>query len=168
MIRKMVITATVMISIYLLITSCQKTIAANDIQTDSYSSTSALTDQVSVDGGAVISEIPLSLTIYNPCCQEQIYLTGTIHRVENSNVIHTNSQDISGIGLSSGLLYSVNSNSVRNYVFDPNEYLATLNWSIRMMGENGCGYNVQFIVHVTRDPDGEIRASIHSGNFFCL
>ena len=117
---------------------------------------------------AEISNIPLSLTIFNPCCQESIYLTGTIHRVQNSNVIHMDDRDISGVGLTSGLVYTVQSTSVRNYVFDPNEYLATLNWSIRMTNENGCGYNVQFVVHVTRDEDGEIKASIHSGNFFCL
>jgi len=117
---------------------------------------------------ANITYIPLSLTIYNPCCQENIYLSGSVHRVENSNVIHMDDRDIGGVGLTSGLHYTAQSASVRNYIFDPNEYLATLNWSIRMMGENGCDYNVQFVVHITRDEDGEIKASIHSGNFFCF
>jgi len=113
-------------------------------------------------------DLPLELTIYNPCCQEEIYLTGTIHQVQNSNVIHMRDQDIKGVGVTSGVLYHVESTSIRNYVFDPNEYLATLNWSIRMKSETGCAYNVQFVVHITRDQDGEIKADIHSGNFFCL
>lgn len=112
--------------------------------------------------------LPLSLTIYNPCCQENVSLIGRLHRVENSNVIHMDTRNISGVGLTTGLNYTVQGTSVRNYQFDPNENLATLNWSIRMEREDGCGYNVQFVIHITRDPNGEIIANIHSGNFFCL
>ena len=118
--------------------------------------------------GSDLTDIPLELTIYNPCCQEDIYLTGIIHQVQNSHVIHMRDQDITGVGVTSGVIYNVESTSIRNYVFDPNEFLATLNWSIRMKSETGCAYNVQFVVHITRDQNGEIKANIHSGNFFCL
>lgn len=117
---------------------------------------------------ANIIYLPLSLTVYNPCCQENASLIGRMHRVENSNVIHMDTREISGVGLTTGLNYSVLGSSVRNYQFDPNENLATLNWSIRMEREDGCGYNVQFVIHITRDLNGEIIANIHSGNFFCL
>lgn len=117
---------------------------------------------------ADISYAPLSLTIFNPCCQEEIYLTGMVQQVRNSNTVHMDARDISGVGITSGLHYTVQSTSVRNYVFDPNEYLATLNWSIRMKSETGCGYNVQFVVHITRNENGEIKASIHNGHFLCL
>lgn len=121
-----------------------------------------------VDDGAAITEIPLRLTIYNPCCQEEVQFSGIIHHVENSNVIHMDSRDISGTGLNSGLNYVAQSTSVRNYQFDPNEYLATLNWSIRLKREDGSVYNVQFVIHITRTTEGEVIANIHSGNFFCL
>ncbi|HEX6849471.1 MAG TPA: hypothetical protein VF144_20940 [Chitinophagaceae bacterium] len=134
---------------------------------DDYTTSIKQENQNPSEHGVERSYIPLSLTIFNPCCEEQIFLKGIIHRVQNSNVIHMDSRDISGLGLSSGLEYTVQSVSVRNYVFDTNENLATLNWSVRMESENGCGYNVQFVVHVTRDDDGDIKASIHNGNFFC-
>ena len=111
--------------------------------------------------------LPISLTIYNPCCQEEVHLSGLIHQVENSNVIHMDSRSLSGIGLTTGLDYIVASSSVRNYQFDPNEYLSTLNWSVRMKREDGCDYDVQFVIHITHNAEGEIVANIHSGNFFC-
>lgn len=162
--------ATIFVGLSLFLASCQKRINEGELNSENYSSVNAnsITNDQSVDGGATINETPLSLTIFNPCCQEQVHFTGVIHRVENSNVIHMDSRDISGVGLTSGLDYEVQSVSVRNYQFDPNEYLATLNWSMRMNREDGCGYNVQFVIHVTRDDNGDIKTSIHSGNFFCL
>lgn len=169
--KKNIIIAIAAVTITMFIISCQKDSVDTNIRSENLSSANdanSLANELVLNGAAAMTQIPLSLTIYNPCCQESIYLTGIIHRVETTNTIHMDSRDISGVGLSSGLVYTVNSHSVRNYVFDPNAYLATLNWSIRMMSENGCGYNVQFVVHVTRDENGEIKASIHSGNFFCL
>jgi len=156
------------ISISVFVTSCQKNISNLGTESGMNSSVNGNANLAADDNRAGIEEIPLSLTIYNPCCLEEVYFTGTIHYVENNSVIHTDNRDISGVGLTSGLAYKVSSVSVRNYQFDPNEYLATLTWSVRMMSETGCGYNVQFVVHVTRDDDGNIKASIHSGNFFCL
>lgn len=164
------ITTTILLGLSLIFASCQKKISVKESNIEDYSSANVTTaaNGQSTDGSAVISELPLSLTIFNPCCQEQVYFSGVIHRVENSNVIHMDSRDISGVGLTSDLDYKVQSVSVRNYQFDPNEYLATLNWSMRMNREDGCGYNVQFVIHVTRDGNGDIKTSIHSGNFFCL
>lgn len=161
-------TAIFLTGLFLAMASCQKRIAAIEPNIENRSSANTSINDQSSDNGANIIELPLSLTIFNPCCQEEVHFTGTIHRVENSNVIHMDSRDISGVGLTSGLDYKVQSVSVRNYQFDPNEYLATLNWSMRMNREDGCGYNVQFVVHVTRDENGVIKTSIHSGNFFCL
>ncbi len=169
--KNIIIVTAFLLNVMLLNTSCKKGIINTGIKSEENSSADNSNNpgnDPSPDNGATIGYIPLNLTIFSPCCQEQIYLEGTIHRVQNSNVIHMDDRDISGVGLTSGLNYTVQSTSVRNYVFDPSEYQATLNWSIRMTNENGCGYNVQFVVHVTRDDDGEIRASIHSGNFFCL
>lgn len=164
-----ILIAATILTMALLGTSCRK--AASEIAIENYSSANnpgSMTNDPDADNPVTITEVPLSLTIINPCCQEQVYFTGTIHRVENSNVIHMDSRTISGVGLTSGLNYTVQSTSVRNYQFDPNENLATLNWSMRMKREDGCRYNVQFVIHVTRDANGEIIANIHSGNFFCF
>ena len=163
-------TALFLTGLFLVMTSCQKRVAEVEPKIEDRSSANINMpfNNQSADNGANIIELPLSLTIYNPCCQEQVHFTGVIHRVENNNVIHMDSRNIRGVGLTSGLDYTVQSVSVRNYQFDPNEYLATLNWSMRMNREDGCGYNVQFVVHVTRDANGVIKTSIHSGNFFCL
>jgi len=167
--KKKLVQMLVVSSVLLATVACQKRIQQpSEYFENDYPTSITQENQYSSENGVERSYIPLSLTIFNPCCEEQIFLTGIIHRVQNSNIIHMDSRDISGIGLTSGLEYKVQSTSVRNYVFDPNEYLATLNWSIRMVGETGCGYNVQFVVHVTRDENGEIKASIHRGNFFCL
>ena len=39
--------------------------------------------------------------------------------------------------------------------FDTIEYLATLNWSIRMIHEAQCGYNVQLVIRITRNKEVE-------------
>lgn len=170
MTRNIITMAIAIMSIQLLITSCRKNIVNEDLQSENCWSVdnNVLLNESTADRGATIGQVPLSLTIYNPCCQEEVHLIGVIHRVDNTNVIHMDSRDISGVGLSTGLLYTVQSTSVRNYVLDPNGYQTTLNWSVRMSSENGCGYIVQFVIHVTYDENGGIKASVHSGNFFCL
>lgn len=159
----------VLLSVILLSLSCRKYAEAFSTENHaSISDNSSMANAPDPDAGATLTEIPLSLTIVNPCCQEQVYFTGIIHRVENNQVIHMDSKDISGVGLTSGLKYTVQSTSVRNYQFDPNQNLATLNWSMRMVRDDGCGYNVKFVIHLTRNANGDIVANIHSGNFFCL
>ena len=67
-----------------------------------------------IDTSAVCADVVVQKTAENPCTvpADTVTLSGTIHvavfQDENQNRIHTNWQDVAGVGVPSGALYQAN------------------------------------------------------------
>jgi hypothetical protein len=132
--------------------------------------------------GAATQNIKVSADEFpaaNLCNGDQLQLHGTIHLVQQGEFVedadrqhvmtHFNSQRLSGVGVPSGELYSVNlvSNSIQNARVD-GANVTTLE-TIQNVVSKGSGENfqIQTVLHITQNANGEITTQFQNFHVHC-
>lgn len=115
-----------------------------------------------------VFDLPLDMTFYNPCCDEEVYMTGTGHLVINKNTHHVNVSGITGVGLSSGYTYTSLGTQVLNNVMYSSPVEGTLTLRINMRNEDGCSFKVIMTFHITVNAHGEEVVGFQTIETQCL
>ena len=107
-----------------------------------------------------IKDVPVEAVFFNECCTEEVQVFGTAHFVVNSNIIHLQVSNMTGIGLSTNYNYVGQGPSVETNVFYSNQFNGTLTFMINMTNDNGCSFRLKATLHTTMNANGDITANI--------
>ena len=115
----------------------------------------------------------------NLCNGDQLQLQGTIHLVEQGGVVedaprqhqmdHFNSQQLTGVGVPSGELYSVDliSNSIFNARVD-GANVTTLEVMMNVVSRgSGENFQIQTVLHITQNANGETTTQFQNFHVHC-
>ena len=116
----------------------------------------------------VEGDIPVEAMLYNPCCDEDIIVSGTMHLVINDNVEHLSVTDISGVGVNSGNEYTSNGVVVQNNVHYSNPVEGTLLFKANMVNDDGCSFKMKVTLHLTVLENGDVVSSVEHVTFHCF
>jgi len=103
------------------------------------------------NGATQLFDIPISGATYNSCCDEMVYLDGTAHVVvRKDGSYHLTVKDVTGTTASQNV-YTQRGVSTQNDNTINNPGTAT--FTIQFENEDGCGFAVTRIYHVTYPND---------------
>ena len=125
--------------------------------------TTVSTQQVIENG----KDIPIDGVFFNSCCDENVRVSGTAHILVNRNVIHIVVSDMTATGLESGYSYTGRGTSVENIVFY-SQAEGSFNFRLNLTNENGCGFMLKLLFHLTVNENGEVTSEVENVNVFCL
>jgi len=122
--------------------------------------------------GAASTEMPIHFIRSADCSGEDVEISGTIHMVnktlaDGSVIGQFNYQDVTGVGLTSGITYRVSAvDQVRLAAPFPSSISSVQSFHLI---SNGSSSNliVQVLYHVTVNANGEVTASIDSLSMQC-
>jgi hypothetical protein len=115
----------------------------------------------------------------NACTSQPIALHGTVHMFINytSNAnsfhfeMHTNTQDVTGVGLVDGMKYNLVNGSNINVNSNTNsgsQMEMMLNGEFDLIGQGSApNQRARFVIHVTTDANGNVTADFVKGSTIC-
>lgn len=121
----------------------------------------------SISTTEIVREVPIDAVFYNPCCDEEVHITGTAMLVLNENIIHLVVSDLTGTGLSSGLTYSGRGPSVETNVFYANQYEGILTFKLNMVNEEGCSFRLKATFKIEVNANGETTIAFQNFDVKC-
>jgi hypothetical protein len=111
-------------------------------------------------------DIPIEGVFFNSCCDESVRVSGTAHILVNRNVIHIVVSDMTATGLETGYSYTGRGTSVENIVFY-SQAEGSFNYRLNLRNENGCGFMLKLLFHLTVNENGDITSEVENVNVFC-
>lgn len=111
-------------------------------------------------------DVPIESVFFNPCCDENVSVSGTAHVLINKNVIHIVVKNISGVGLETGHAYTGRGASVENITFYTKDE-GSFGLKLNLTNENGCGFALKLLFHLTLNGNGEATSEVENVNVFC-
>jgi hypothetical protein len=115
----------------------------------------------------VEGDYPVEFAVYNPCCEEEILISGIGHFVVNNNVVHVSVADVTGIGLSSGSEYTSHGVIVQNNIKYSSPVEGSLIFNLRMVNADGCSFKMKLTLHLTVNANGDVTANVENVQFHC-
>jgi hypothetical protein len=115
----------------------------------------------------IVREAPIDAVFYNPCCDEEVHITGTALVVINVNIIHLVVSDLTGTGLSSGLSFSGRGPSVQTNVFYANQYEGILTFKLNMVNADGCSFRLKATFQMEVNANGEVTVAFQKFDVTC-
>jgi hypothetical protein len=125
------------------------------------------TTLVSANGSVSVRDVPIDAVFFNDCCNEEVYVTGTAHFVDNKNIQHVEVNNITGIGLTSGLSYVSLSLSVLSNVFYSDHYVGIFTFILNMKNESGCSFRIKATFQSHVNAGGDIVVEFQNFTTFC-
>ena len=115
----------------------------------------------------VDSNIPIEFVVYNPCCDEDVAISGSMHLVVNNNVEHITVSGITGVGVNSGNQYTSHGVAVQNNIMYNNPIEGSLVFKVNMVNDDGCSFNMKITLHITVNANGEVTATVENVQIHC-
>jgi hypothetical protein len=115
----------------------------------------------------VEGDYPVEFSVYNPCCDEEVLISGIGHFVVNNNVVHVTVADIAGTGLSSGSSYTTHGVVVQNNIKYSSPIEGTLIFKVNMVNEDGCSFKMTMTLHLTVNANGDVVSNVENVKFQC-
>ena len=112
-------------------------------------------------------DVPISMVFFNPCNDENVNVSGKAHIVVNRNVIHYFVSDMTATGLETGNSYAGRGTSVQTITFYSNPFEGTFNFRLNLNSENGDGFVLKLLFHLTVNEIGEITSEVESARVAC-
>ena len=114
-----------------------------------------------------VRDVPIDAVFYNPCCDEEVHVSGTAHILVTKNVIHIGVSDMTGTGLASGYSYTGRGTSVETNVFYSSQFDGTLSYHLNLTNNDGCSFKIKLLLHVTSNANGDVTAEVENVRVFC-
>lgn len=104
--------------------------------------------------------------IYNPCCNEYIYVTVTVHLVYKNGVYHYNYSNLSGTD-ASGNTYHGGAGYSSTWNYDPGANTATSTYHVVMNSPTGCSFKIKYTFHYTVNANGDLVVNNYTYEIEC-
>ena len=114
-----------------------------------------------------VRDIPIDAVFYNPCCDEDVHVSGTAHILVTKNIIHIEVSRMTGTGLESGYSYAGRGTSVETNVFYSSQFDGTLSFHVNLTNSDGCSFRMKLLLHVTANANGDVTAEVENVRVFC-
>jgi len=112
-------------------------------------------------------DLPVDAVFSNPCCNEDVHVSGTAHLLITDNVMHVTVSGITGVGLTSGLAYDGRGVAVDTNIFYSNPFEGTRHFDLNLTNANGCGFKLTGILHITTNANGDVTAEVENVQASC-
>jgi len=115
----------------------------------------------------VEGDIPIEFAVYNPCCEEDVLISGNMHIVVNNNVEHITVDDLTGVGIDSGNEYTGLGVAVQNNIHYNNPVEGGLTFKVNMVNDDGCSFRMKLTLHITVNANGVTTVNVEHAHIQC-